>query len=138
LQVVLFGQPELDERLNHPSFRQLKQRISFSYYLPLMSRDDLDNYIFHRTATAGNAQANLFTKKARDILYRSSHGIPRIVNILSHKALLAAYGKGETEVTPKIMRLAIQDSEMVMHRYNKFLLSLISTLIFLITFVLFL
>src|SRR3990167_2458014 len=79
LQVVLFGQPELDQRLNQSNMRQLKQRISFSYTLPLMNRDDLDTYLSHRLAIAGYTHGHLFTKKARNLLFRSSNGIPRIV-----------------------------------------------------------
>ncbi len=124
LQVVLFGQPELDEKINLPHLRQLKQRISFSYYLPQMSRDDLDTYLFHRLAVAGNSYAALFTKKARDLLYRKSLGIPRLVNILSHKALLIAYGRGEEKINHKIMRIAIQDTEaVVMPGYKRKILT---------------
>ncbi len=125
LQVILFGQPELDERLNSKNFRQLKQRISFSYYLPLMSREDLDSYLFHRLATAGFSHAILFTSKARNILYNYSGGVPRIVNILCHKALLTAYGKGEDRVTHKSMRYAIRDTDVAQLSNNKFLLSAI-------------
>jgi len=110
MQVVLFAQPELDDRLNQPQFRQLKQRISFSYYLPVMTREDLDTYLFHRLSTAGYSLGTLFTKRTRDIIYRSSKGIPRVVNILCHKALLAAYGRGEHKVTPRTIRMAIQDT----------------------------
>jgi MSHA biogenesis protein MshM len=131
LQVVLFGQPELDERLNQPSFRQLKQRIGFSYYLPLMTRDDLDNYLFHRLATAGHSISSLFTKKARDILYHASNGVPRVVNILCHKALMAAYGRGEKEISPKAMKLAIRDTEiaMVSHKALLLIIGLLSLMI---------
>lgn len=111
MQVVLFGQPELDERLNQPHLRQLKQRISFSYELPLMNRDDLDIYIYHRLSVAGHTQGNLFTKKARNLLFKASQGIPRIVNVLSHKALLVAYGRGEKLIDHKAMRLAVSDTE---------------------------
>jgi MSHA biogenesis protein MshM len=131
LQVVLFGQPELDERLNQPNFRQLKQRISFSYYLPLMTREDLDNYLFHRLSTAGYTFGGLFTNKARNALYQASKGVPRIVNILCHKALLAAYGRGENHVTPKAMRLAIQDTDTALPS-NKFLIFVITSLVALI------
>jgi len=110
LQVVLFGQPELDERINNPKFRQLKQRITFSYMLPLMKREDLDVYMYHRLAVAGNTHRTLFTKKALNLLYNSSRGIPRIVNILSHKALLVAYGRGNKTIDYKDMRLAIRDT----------------------------
>ena len=112
LQVVLFGQPELDEHLNLPRLRQLKQRITFSYYLPLMTREDLDTYLFHRLAIVGGTFSALFTKKSRDLLYQASQGIPRIVNILCHKALLTAYGKGETTITAGMMNLAIRDTDV--------------------------
>jgi MSHA biogenesis protein MshM len=135
LQVVLFGQPELDERLNQPSFRQLKQRISFSYSLPLMSREDLDSYLFHRLAKAGHTLGSLFTSRARSILFEASKGVPRVVNILCHKALLAAYGQGANNITPKIMRLAIQDTEVAVMS-NKRLLASIATLIALIAVIL--
>jgi MSHA biogenesis protein MshM len=135
LQVVLFGQPELDERLNQPNFRQLKQRISFSYYLPLLSREDLDSYLFHRLATAGYTFGSLFTNKARDLLFCASQGVPRIVNILCHKALLAAYGRGETKITPKAIKLAIQDTDVAMTS-NNILLAIIGGLVFLIVVIL--
>ncbi len=114
LQVVLFGQPELDTRLNQPKLRQLKQRISFSYRLPLMNRTDLDIYLHHRLAVAGYTYSNLFTKKARDVLFHASQGIPRVVNILSHKALLVAFGTGNQVIDHKTMRLAVNDTEAVL------------------------
>jgi MSHA biogenesis protein MshM len=113
LQIVLFGQPELNDRLNSPHFRQLKQRISFSYELSLMTREDLDIYLYHRLMMSGYLQGNLFTKKARNLLFRASGGVPRMVNIISHKALLVAYGKGDQQINHKIMRLAIKDTEVV-------------------------
>lgn len=137
LQVVLFGQPELDERLNQSNFRQLKQRISFSYYLSVMTREDLDNYLFHRLAIAGYTYGVLFTNKARDLLFRASQGVPRIVNILCHKALLAAYGQGEQQITHKIMRMAVQDTDSAMTLSRKWLLSAIVGLVCLIALILF-
>ncbi len=110
LQVVLFGQPELDERLNKPHLRQLKQRITFSYNLPLMNREDLDTYLYHRLSVAGYNQGQLFTKRARNLLYKASHGIPRIVNVLSHKSLLVAYGRGMKEIDHKAVQVAVQDT----------------------------
>lgn len=112
LQVVLFGQHELDERINKPHLRQLKQRITFSYNLPLLNREDLDIYLFHRLSVAGCLQSNLFTKKARNILHQASNGIPRIVNILSHKAMLVAYGRGNNQIDHTIMRLAVNDTDV--------------------------
>lgn len=125
LQVVLFGQPELDERINKQHFRQLKQRISFSYYLPLMNRGDLDMYINHRLSVAGYTRGDLFTKKAKKLLYQASHGIPRIVNILSHKALLASYGRGDHQIDHKSMQLAIDDTESSLAKQSTLIFSII-------------
>lgn len=125
LQVVLFGQPELDEHLNQAHLRQLKQRISFSYYLPLLSREDLDTYLFHRLAIAGCTLSNLFTQKARNKLYRASRGIPRVINILCHKALLVAYGRGKRDINHKVMQDAIGDTEIAIIYPNKVWLSVL-------------
>lgn len=113
LQVVLFGQPELDERLNKPHMRQLKQRITFSYILPLMNRDDLDAYLYHRLSVAGYNEGQLFTKKAKNLLHRASNGVPRIVNVLSHKALLVAFGRGLRTIDHRAMRIAIADTDSI-------------------------
>ena len=110
LQVVLFAQPELDERLNKSHLRQLKQRITFSYRLPLMNREDLDMYLYHRLAVAGYSQGHLFTRKARNMLYKASQGVPRIVNVLSHKALLVAYGRGLKQIDHSAVRIAVEDT----------------------------
>ncbi len=133
LQVVLFGQPELDERLDQPSFRQLKQRISFSYYLPLMNRDDLDSYLFHRLATAGYTFGALFSDRARNILFKASQGVPRIVNILCHKALLVAYGRGEDRVSTQAMKLAIKDTDIAYSSSKPLLLIIIGLISLIIT-----
>lgn len=118
LQVVLFGQPELNERLGKPQLRQSKQRITFSYNLPLMNREDLDIYLFHRLRVAGCMHSNLFTKRARDLLHKASRGIPRIVNILSHKAMLVAYGRGNNQIDRSIMRLAVKDTDVAI-QFNR-------------------
>lgn len=110
LQVILFAQPELDERLNKPHLRQLKQRITFSFRLPLMNRDDLDTYLYHRLAVAGYSHGQLFTKKARNLLFKASQGVPRIVNVLSHKSLLVAYGKGLKQIDHQSVRIAVDDT----------------------------
>lgn len=127
MQVVLFGQPELDRHLDQNNLRQCKQRISFSYYLPRMSRDDLDKYLFHRLAVAGYTYGALFTEKARKLLFKASLGIPRVVNILCHKALLVAYGQGEEIINHKIMQVAIQDTDVAIKtKYHALIITGIS------------
>jgi MSHA biogenesis protein MshM len=89
LQVVLFGQPELDDNLRHHSVRQLRQRITFQHQLHGLQRDELDRYLRHRLAVAGFAGETLFSKAAVAKLQRITKGTPRLVNIVAHKALKA-------------------------------------------------
>ena len=111
LHVVLFGQPELDELLNKKSVRQLKQRITFSYQLQPLERVGMDAYIMHRLVVAGFQNGNIFDPKALDYLFKASHGIPRLVNILCHKSLLVAYGQGSRVIKDETVKLAISDTE---------------------------
>jgi MSHA biogenesis protein MshM len=93
LQVVLFGQPELDGKLASESVRQLRQRITFQHDLVGLDEDEVGAYFLHRLRVAGYAGPVLLSPAARRGLYRASRGLPRLVNILSHKALLLLYGK---------------------------------------------
>ncbi len=111
LQVVLFGQPELDELLSRPSLRQLKQRITFSFYINPLDYAAMDRYIAHRLTMSGYNGAQLFTRRALKMLYRASGGIPRLVNILCHKALMVAFGKGEHVISPTSVRRAVEDTD---------------------------
>lgn len=128
LQVVLIGQRELNDKLNQPNLRQLKQRIAFSYHLPLLTREELETYLFHRLSVAGYTLSPLFSRKVKKRLYRASRGIPRIVNILCHKALLAAYGRGEVNVSLKAMQMAVQDTEIAIHSHKILLLKILLSL----------
>lgn len=111
LQVVLFGQPELDEKLALPELRQLRQRITFSYQLNLMNADQVYQYVKHRLTVAGYRGGEVFNRRCCKTLYKASHGTPRIVNVLCHKALMLAYGEGKQTVQPKHVRLAAKDTE---------------------------
>lgn len=113
LQVVLFGQPELDQRLRLPGIRQLRQRITFSYQLAPMDYDATAAYLAHRLAVAGNCGSVAFTPAATGRLFKASRGFPRLVNILAHKALMAAYGQGVHQVEPVHVKLAVADTESV-------------------------
>jgi MSHA biogenesis protein MshM len=113
LQVVLLGQPELDRKLEQPSIRQLKQRIGFSCRLSPLDRRSLPYYLQHRLQQAGYNGPRLFSAGSLDTLYRASRGSPRLVNILSHKALMLAYGKGRRRIDRSLMRLAVRDTESV-------------------------
>lgn len=112
-QVVLFAQPELDSLLSQPSLRQLRQRITFSFQIEALDRDGVERYVAHRLATAGYNGPSLFSKRALDFLYKTSDGIPRVVNILCHKALMVAFGKGERTVQIEHLKSAAEDTEGV-------------------------
>jgi MSHA biogenesis protein MshM len=111
LQVVLFGQPELNARLDNPSIRQLKQRVSFSCQLSPLSLSEVEFYISHRLAVAGYRGPRLFPHKVVKQIYRASQGIPRLVNILAHKSLMAAFGEGARVAAERHVRIAVADTE---------------------------
>ncbi|MDA8360910.1 MAG: AAA family ATPase [Gammaproteobacteria bacterium] len=116
IQIVLFGQPELDERLARHQVRQLRQRIAFSCCLSAFSADDTQSYLRHRLAVAGYTGPPLFTGPAIRVLYRASGGIPRLINILAHKALMAAYGEGARLVHRRHLVRARDDTESLQTR----------------------
>lgn len=111
LQVVLFGQQELDTRLAQPHLRQLRQRITFSHELAPLTRPAVGQYVDHRLRIAGYRGAPLFTNAALDAIYAASNGTPRLINVLCNKALLAAFGPGSRQVEGSHARLAIADTD---------------------------
>jgi MSHA biogenesis protein MshM len=98
LQVIIFGQPELEEKLNHPAIRQLKQRITFHYQLGPLAVPELECYLRHRLVVAGYEGGQLFERGACWLLERTTRRVPRLVNIVAHKAMLSAFGKGRRRV----------------------------------------
>ena len=116
LQIVLFGQPELDRKLALDVIRQLAQRITFHYHLGPLSHDELEYYLAHRLRIAGYTGARLFSRGAVARLFAASGGIPRLVNILAHKALMLAYGQGKQQVARKHVALAVRDTLPVRRR----------------------
>ncbi|HEU0187974.1 MAG TPA: AAA family ATPase [Gallionellaceae bacterium] len=110
MQVVLFGQPELNERLKQNSVRQLRQRISFQYELKGILRDELDRYLRYRLRVAGYTGDTLFSHGAVAKLHRVTHGTPRLVNIIANKALMLAYGEGRQLVLPRHIAIAADDT----------------------------
>lgn len=112
-QVVLFGQPELDSLLKRPGLTQLNEHIAFSYQLPALDRDGTEAYIQHRLAKAGYSGPHMFSESALDAIFKASGGIPRLVNILAHKAMMVAFGKGEVRISEEFVEAAIEDTESV-------------------------
>lgn len=119
LQVVLFGQPELDKRLASYKFRQLRQRVSFSYFLRGMSYYEVQAYVSARIDIAGVRQP-LFSPGALKAIWKYSRGIPRLVNVLSHKGLMLAFGENKLQVDTRHIRYAAKDTEDVRDHMSGF------------------
>ncbi|MCJ8168404.1 ExeA family protein [Atopomonas sediminilitoris] len=113
LQVVLFGQPELDVLLAREAFRQLRQRITFSYRLQQLDRAQVERYLSHRLAVAGYNGPALFDKAALKLLVQGTHGTPRLINIVAHKALMVGFGKGQRRIGKAFVQRALDDTEGV-------------------------
>lgn len=113
IQLVLLGQPELDEKLARPEIRQLLQRITFSEYLGPMAAERVPAYLEHRLATAALDEATdvkVFEANAVRALAHYSAGVPRLLNVLAHKCLLLAYGENEHRVQVRHVQLAAADT----------------------------
>jgi MSHA biogenesis protein MshM len=113
LQVILFGQPELDRKLDLESIRQLRQRITFQHQLRAMDRAEVAAYVAHRLAIAGYTGSKLFGRRAIAYLHKASGGMPRLVNILAHKAMLSAFGEGRRQIERRDVRIAAEDTPAV-------------------------
>ncbi len=111
IQIVLFGQPELDEKLANPSVRQLLQRITFHQRLSGLGKEEILLYLQHRMRVAGYRGEPMFTAGAVRGLRRASRGTPRLINILAHKSLLTAFGEGRQTVKFRHVRGAAKDTE---------------------------
>ena len=111
LQIVLFGQPELDVNLNQTHIRQLRERITHSFHLGPLQTKDVGEYLIFRLRAAGYFGPHLFTDAAIKKLSGAAEGLVRRVNVLADKCLLAAFADNVHQVTTKHVKAAIQDSE---------------------------
>ena len=111
LQIVLMGQPELRDRLNNPGLRQLRQRITVRYHLAPLSLFEVSHYIQHRLEVSGAKGAPYFTRPALWRVHGYSGGIPRLVNAVCDKALLAGLVKQTDRITHGMVGLAIRELE---------------------------
>ena len=111
LQIVLFGQPELDDTLGAPSMRQLKDRITHSFRMRPLDAQEVGRYLTFRMRAAGYRGPDVFTPRAVALIARASGGLTRRVNILADKSLLAAFSEDTHAVETRQVRKAIADSE---------------------------
>jgi MSHA biogenesis protein MshM len=113
LQVVLFGQPELDDGLNASHVRQIKERITNSFYLPALSRCELRDYLSFRLRLVGLRGSDIFTPAAIWLISHFSRGLMRRINIIADKAMLAAYANDCRVIGARHAIAALRDSEFL-------------------------
>lgn len=113
LQVILIGQPELNDTLKDPQFRQLKQRVSLRYHVQPLNKEDAQKYIKRRLKLAGAFDHNIFTSKALKKIYSYTHGIPRLINIVCDNALVTGYATDQKIIGYKVIRDVIRNLEGV-------------------------
>jgi general secretion pathway protein A len=106
IQIVLMGQSELQEMLGRHELRQLAQRVTARYHLSALSRQETEDYVRHRLAVAGGEGKASFTADALTAVHRSSEGIPRLINLVCDRALLAGYVAGAREIDAAMVRRA--------------------------------
>lgn len=111
LQIVLFGQPEFDQKLSLHEIRQLKERITYSFNLAPLNRVEIRDYLYTRLTASGYRGNELFAKRAIALLSKHSEGLLRRINVLADKALLAAFSQGAHKVDRKHVKMAIADSD---------------------------
>ncbi|HBZ72338.1 MAG TPA: hypothetical protein DEP35_22435 [Deltaproteobacteria bacterium] len=109
IQIILLGQPELDAKLETRALRQLRQRISVRWRLAPLSAAETEKYVRHRLRIAAGTERPLFNARALRAVHRASRGVPRLVNIVCDRALLAGYAEGAGEISPRLVRRAVRE-----------------------------
>jgi general secretion pathway protein A len=120
LQILLVGQPELEEKLKLNELRQLDQRIGIRCYLKPLPRKETFRYVEHRLRIAGLPGALPFTRPALGKIHQYSHGIPRVINLVCDRALMAGYSNRVREITPTLVTSAVRNLEGGRHGRNRY------------------
>ncbi|TAL03161.1 MAG: AAA family ATPase [Rhodospirillaceae bacterium] len=118
LQIVMFGQSELDDLLMQPGLRQINQRIGFAFNTGPLTLVEAVDYVGHRVRVSRieKVEFPIFTPAAMSLLAQSANFVPRVINILADKALLVAYGEGAIQVTDAHVEVAVDDSPQIARR----------------------
>lgn len=117
LQIILVGQPELKEKLASFELKQLRQRIAIRYHISPLSMHETELYIVHRLNVAGSRDKDIFSKDAFEEIFKFSGGIPRLINILCDKSLLAGYAGGKKTINSDIVKRCAQEIEGVFNEH---------------------
>lgn len=118
IQIILVGQPELENLLNRPELTQLKHRLTVRCYLSPLDYDDTSRYILHRLSVAGSHNLARFSPASIKLIHRFSGGVPRLINALSDRALLIAYAGNVYRVNPAAVRKADREIEGTRGKYG--------------------
>ncbi|MDP2695100.1 MAG: AAA family ATPase [Gallionella sp.] len=116
LQIILFGQPELNAKLDQPNMRQLKDRIVHHFHMQPLSRNTLENYLMFRMRAAGYHGPDIFSPNAIKLIADASNGLMRRINILADKSLLAAFVEDTHNIEARHVQAAMRDSEITLPR----------------------
>lgn len=110
IQIVLLGQPELKKKLALPRLEQFRQRVVFHYHLEPLNKKEAGEYIKHRLKKAGNVSGDIFEENAIDEIYKHSKGVPRLINVMCHNALISGLIYETKKINQKIALEAIAEA----------------------------
>jgi len=133
LQIILLGQPELREKLGDPELRQLAQRITARYHLTPLDREETEAFVRHRLAVAG-AVRSPFSRLGLRALYQRSGGIPRLINVIGDRALMAGYAREQASIGERLVNRAADETlpgspRYWIHRYGRWALAALAVLV---------
>jgi general secretion pathway protein A len=111
IQIILVGQPELRDSVDHPALRQLRQRIAFRFHLGPLDEEQMREYVHHRLRIAGPLNEAKFSDRALKAVYAYSGGIPRLVNLACDKALLVAFTEDVKKIDHKVVLAGLREIE---------------------------
>ncbi len=111
IQILLVGQPELRDSIDHPALRQLRQRINCRFHLGPLDQEQTREYVLHRLRVAGPLNSARFSDRALEYVHRYSGGIPRLVNLCCDKALLVAFTESQKQIDHKTVMAGIREIE---------------------------
>jgi type II secretory pathway predicted ATPase ExeA len=109
LHVILVGQPQLNEVLDHPDMQQLVQRVKLRYHIRALTEQEVADYVRHRLNIAGGSTRIVFQPKALPVVFRYAGGVPRLINTLCDTALTCAYADNVREITPEVVEAAAKE-----------------------------
>jgi hypothetical protein len=111
IQIILIGQPQLKAKIQTPNLEQFKQRIAVYYHIPGLTKEETKEYILHRLKLVSLNGCDVFTPKAIDLIYATSSGTPRIINLVCDSALLSGYIYETKKITENIINEVIKERD---------------------------